>query len=333
MVYFLTAGGSLGTPGVKDSEPECIAGRDGAPGRDGRDGEPGPLGVPGLPGFPGRDRDGLKGMKGDLGYPGPVGHHGFPGKIGAPGFRGAPGFKGVKGEKGDRGSTIYAQPRPNRRPPDSARGPPGPTGNMGEPGLPGVLPGPRGRQGSKGPPGSFRGGVPYTRWGSSSCPLTVELVYSGRTGSSASGDTGGASNYLCMPEDPEYLLPHEPGVQGHSSVYGTEYGDALVTGHGQNSTPCAVCFASTRYTVIKVPAKTTCPSGWTREYHGYLMSANTTSGRTLYECVDKSMEFVAGTGLSGSGSGQFWHVEANCNGPTCSPYDNEKELNCAVCTK
>ena len=29
----------------------------------------------------------------------------------------------------------------------------------------------------------------------------------------------------------------------------------------------------------------------------------------------------------------FYHVEANCNGMLCPPYDPQKELTCAVCTK
>ena len=29
----------------------------------------------------------------------------------------------------------------------------------------------------------------------------------------------------------------------------------------------------------------------------------------------------------------FYHVEATCNGIDCLPYDAEKELACAVCTK
>ena len=29
----------------------------------------------------------------------------------------------------------------------------------------------------------------------------------------------------------------------------------------------------------------------------------------------------------------FYHTEAGCNGLSCPPYDPEKELACAVCTK
>ena len=33
---------------------------------------------------------------------------------------------------------------------------------------------------------------------------------------------GGAANYLCMPDDPDYLS-YQPGVQGYNYVYGAEY--------------------------------------------------------------------------------------------------------------
>ena len=48
-------------------------------------------------------------------------------------------------------------------------------------------------------------------------------MYTGRTGVSNHAHQGGAANYLCMPNDPEYSLSYAPGVRGKSYVYGTEY--------------------------------------------------------------------------------------------------------------
>ena len=81
-----------------------------------------------------------------------------------------------------------------------------------------------GEQGVAGPLGPRNGGVVYTRWGKSSCPSVTgtELVYAGRAGGSWFRHTGGGANYLCMPNDPEYLL-YAPGVQDYSPVYGAEY--------------------------------------------------------------------------------------------------------------
>jgi len=65
-----------------------------------------------------------------------------------------------------------------------------------------------------------------------------------------------------MPENPDYLR-YEAGVQGHSLVYGTEY-QTYTTGplapvHDHN-VPCAVCYASTRAAVVKIPAKNSVPT-------------------------------------------------------------------------
>ena len=91
---------------------------------------------------------------------------------------------------------------------------PGPCGPQGQ----------RGEQGVAGPPGPRNGGVVYMRWGKSSCPniTGTELVYAGRAGGSWYGHTGGGANYLCMPNDPDYLA-YQRGVQGLSPVHGAEY--------------------------------------------------------------------------------------------------------------
>ncbi len=157
-------------------------------------------------------------------------------------------------------------------------------------------------------------------------------MYAGRTGTSSSGDAG-ASNYLCMPNDPEYTLPYRAGVQASSFVYGTEYeGPPLVRGREQHDAPCAVCYIPTKHAVLMIPAKTSCPSEWIREYYGYLMTEHRIHNRTMYVCIDRSMESISGSQDHTIG-GHFYHVEAHCNGMPCPPYNNYKELNCVVCSK
>ena len=176
----------------------------------------------------------------------------------------------------------------------------------------------------------------YTRWGKTSCPSVsgTQLVYAGRAGGTLHTHRGGAANYLCMPGDPDYLR-YGSGVQGTSYVYGVEYtirsGQPFYAVHDHNA-PCAVCYASTRAAVTMIPAKTHCPSTWTLEYSGYLMSAYYSHHPTMYECVDKNPDSVPGTASNTNGA-LFYHVEANCNGMACPPYDPQKELTCAVCTK
>ena len=52
----------------------------------------------------------------------------------------------------------------------------------------------------------------------------------------------------------------------------------------------------------------------------------------VYECVDKDAESIPGSVANIDGA-LFYHVQAQCNGLLCPPYDKEKELNCVVCTK
>ena len=228
---------------------------------------------------------------------------------------GATGPQGTKGERGDPG------------------GPLGPRGPMGATGA-------QGAKGPAGPPGPRSGGVTYIRWGKSSCPSVAgtELLYAGRAAGNRFNNQGGGGTYLCMPDDPEYVLQYTPGSQSYSEIFGVEYEHPVVAPF-QHNAPCAVCYVSTRAAVVMIPAKATCPAGWTREYYGYLMSQahkfSATDGqrRTPFECVDKDPGSVPGSEASTDNAAFFYHVEANCNGLACPPYNNYKELNCAVCTK
>ena len=62
------------------------------------------------------------------------------------------------------------------------------------------------------------------------------------------------------------------------------------------------------------------------------MSDHYTHQRTNYECVDEDQRSLDGSNENTNGA-LFYHVEADCNGMPCPPYDAAKELNCVVCTK
>ena len=215
---------------------------------------------------------------------------------------------------------------------DGPRGAPGREGKVGE----------RGESGVQGPPGpQGRGGAVYTRWGKTTCPNTegTELVYAGRIGGSIYNQQGGGSNYLCMPDNPDYSS-YTPGVQGASPIHGTEFETGrysniigpLSSFHDQNI-PCALCSTSVRVQVLMIPAKTQCPSSWTLEYSGYLMSNYRGHRRTMFECVDGNPDTVPGQAAN-TNAALLYHTEATCDdGLLCPPYDPQKELTCAVCTK
>ena len=118
-----------------------------------------------------------------------------------------------------------------------------------------------------------------------SCPTEVGTEL-GFIGASRFSEPGGASNYLCMPKDPEYKsdLNYRSSKDGYSVVYGVEY-EYPVHGTHDDNAPCALCFTSNRSSLITIPAKYSCPPGWTREYYGYLMSSWKDLKRTMFVCV------------------------------------------------
>ena len=183
------------------------------------------------------------------------------------------------------------------------------------------------------------GGTVYVRWGHNQCPSTAQLVYSGRAGGPQWNQAGGGSNPQCLPLDPNFLTPISGNQQWRALMYGAEYETVTYSNshvHGRQDTdvPCAVCHVSNRNAVYMVPAKYTCPSGWTREYYGYLMSSHHGSNRhrTQYTCIDTAFKSVVGSSADKNGL-LFYFVEGRCGSLPCPPYDNTKELSCAVCTK
>ena len=112
---------------------------------------------------------------------------------------------------------------------------------------------------------------------------------------------GDGSQYLCLPRNPKYDK-YQNGHQAAESVYGAEYEVSAYKGNPfdrnlhNHDAPCAVCFVKSRSSMFMMPARNDCPSGWTKEYHGYLMTANR-SDKHSYEfiCVDGNPEYVPGS--------------------------------------
>ena len=241
---------------------------------------------------------------------------GIDGRDGKDGVNGEQGLQGLQGKQGIVGP----------------RGPVGEKGMRGDPGL-------RGPQGEQGPQGPVTGGVIYTRWGRTTCPTDqgTQLLYSGRAGGTHRFHTGGGANYLCMPDDPDHLQ-HQSGVQSQGYIAGVQYYYSSLpslTSNNYHNVPCAVCYVSTRSVSVMIPAKTQCPTHWTLEYIGYLMSEDTHRNHhcTMYECVDKDPESVPGLDAHSDPTAFFELVEPYCNGLSCPHYDAEKELTCVVCTR
>ena len=151
---------------------------------------------------------------------------------------------------------------------------------------------------------------------------------------------GGGVNYLCLPLDPEFPTNVQAGSQTGSYIYGVEYENWRSTRFFNDvkdqDAPCAVCEAQGRTQVLMIPAKKTCPTGWTLEYEGLLAAEHYTHKGSDFVCVASGME-AANSGSTGNhNDGLLFVVEAQCGSLSCSGaggYSSGYELTCAVCTK
>ena len=155
-------------------------------------------------------------------------------------------------------------------------------------------------------------------------------------------EIGSGSNYLCLPDDPQWRT-YIDGDQIGGSIAGVEYelfdhnnnvfsktnndGNQLAN----NPAPCALCYVRGRSTVAMIPARTQCPDGWSTEYAGYLASAQDSHKRSSYNCWDEAPEVAVG----GTSQNQalVYPVEVKCGSLPCSLYPDGRELTCVVCSK
>ncbi|XP_019639232.1 PREDICTED: uncharacterized protein LOC109481169 isoform X2 [Branchiostoma belcheri] len=146
--------------------------------------------------------------------------------------------------------------------------------------------------------------------------------------------SGSGSNFLCLPEDPEWLQYDDATDGERGFVAGAEYetdANSPFGVHDQHDAPCAVC-AIPRSTTIMIPAKKTCPPGWTSEYFGYLMAERYNHRRTDFVCVDVEAQHLE-AGASNNNGALLYQVEGRCNyNLHCPPYVNGRELTCVVCS-
>ena len=105
---------------------------------------------------------------------------------------------------------------------------------------------------------------------------------------------GGGANYLCLPLDPEFPDNKQTGFHSGSYIYGVEYkkwnSDIFFVDVNHQDAPCAVCEVQGRSQVLMIPAKQTCPAGWTLEYEGLLVSEHHTHSTSEFICVSSGME-------------------------------------------
>ena len=144
---------------------------------------------------------------------------------------------------------------------------------------------------------------------------------------------GGGVNFLCLPTDPEFRADTQEGHQSHAYIYGVEYEGGPQFSHILNhDAPCAVCEVQGRSAVLMIPARRTCPAGWTLEFDGILAAQHESHKGSEFVCVSRGMESRPG-GDGNADGGLMYVVEVQCGSLPCGPYTNGYEVTCVVCTK
>jgi len=75
-----------------------------------------------------------------------------------------------------------------------------------------------------------------------------------------------------MPPDPQYSKTYTSGEFRGSAISGAEYQSysygMFSTSTFNQNVPCARCYTENRPALMMIPAKRSCPTGWTKEYEG-----------------------------------------------------------------
>ena len=164
-----------------------------------------------------------------------------------------------------------------------------------------------------------------------------EKLYDGRM-VGAKYTSGGGSNYLCLPPKPDYgdlATAVEISIRT-GRLWGTEYEHTIepASNRQDRDVPCSLCYVPTRSAMIMIPGTVICPSGWSRDYYGYLMGGMNIiqHKRSEYLCVDHELDTIRETHGDTNGA-LLYHISVNCTSIECPPYDSRKVLPCVVCTK
>lgn len=147
---------------------------------------------------------------------------------------------------------------------------------------------------------------------------------------------GAASEYICLPKDPNLITNMKTqNPHGEASyLYGAEYEDNVFGPKlMQNDVPCAVCYTPHQSVILMIPGKTTCYGGWKKEYFGKLAGgSNTQPAASQFVCLDSYPE-VMYNGIANNNGKLFYAVKARCGSLPC-PLDTNNALStCVVCSK
>ncbi|CAL1298779.1 unnamed protein product [Larinioides sclopetarius] len=183
----------------------------------------------------------------------------------------------------------------------------------------------------------------YTRWGSKECtdsPMLFKL-HTGFMAATTNKGTGGGTDYLCLPENPEFP-ENEPdfGSDVSTVLSGVKYGlmdDHPFSVHDARyffgkGVPCAMCHMTNRTLVHVFPAEDECPEDWIYEYSGYMMAGSNLPGSHVCfsdppESYEENVEEQQAHTLS------ILHIANKDGGLAKPPYVKNAAVKCIVCSK
>ena len=164
------------------------------------------------------------------------------------------------------------------------------------------------------------------------------FIISGFAAKSVHSSQGGGSEYICLPSEPQWTGDEVAGHQTNSYIYGVEYWanglpHILQNPDKHTGVPCSVCETENQTQLLMIPAATSCPVGWMRQYLGNLMAERYNhAGSSNYICVTQQYEQISAS-VGDQASGYAIPVEVICGSLPCPPYVEGNELSCVVCTK
>ena len=154
-------------------------------------------------------------------------------------------------------------------------------------------------------------------------------MFTGFAGGSTYRVDGGASNHICMHDDPVVSIR----TAAYSYVYGVEYQAPPNSGIASQDVSCVVC-QTTRRSTMMIPGRNACEPGWVTEYTGYLAAQHNSHKPSEFICVDDNAEPHPHSSPGGETyTGFLYPVGAYCGSLPCLPYVSGKMVLCAVCTR
>ena len=142
--------------------------------------------------------------------------------------------------------------------------------------------------------------------------------------------TGGASNMLCLPSNPE---PSNNTISASSQLYGTEYEDTQFgSGTYNEDVPCAVCRSTNTSSSLMIPGRKSCFAGWKKEYDGIIASDAYVYASSSFISVDAHPTYTPG-GSRNNNDNVIYVTAMKCGSLPCPPYTDNLEVFCVVCSK